>query len=83
MRRLPGWAPREDRNNVFIDATIRLCTGRIVPVTIVDVSQSGCKVRSLQTLSIGEIVQIEIPSYLPAVASVRWSVLGRAGLLFV
>jgi hypothetical protein len=34
-------------------------------------------------LPIGEVVELEIPAFQPNVASVRWSLPGRAGLLFV
>jgi hypothetical protein len=47
------------------------------------VNQTGCKLRCLQMLPIGQIVQLEIPAFQPNSASVRWSLPGRAGLQFV
>ena len=83
MRRLPGWISRVHRRSVHVEATVFLTTGQAVPVTIIDLSDSGCKVRCLHALPIGEIVQIEIPAFQPNAASVRWSIPGRAGLQFV
>ena len=81
--RMPGWTAREERKPVQISANVRLSVGRIVPVTIIDASERGCKVRCLHALPIGEIVQLEIPAFQPNPASVRWSLAGKAGLRFV
>jgi hypothetical protein len=80
---MAGWISRLDRKSVSIGAIVRLSTGRLLPVTIIDVTRSGCKIRCLQMLPIGEVVELEIPAFQPNVASVRWSLPGRAGLLFV
>ena len=81
--RMPGWISREDRKSVQIGASILLSSGRQLPVTIVDMSFGGCKVRCLQILPIGEIVQLVIPAFHPNTASVRWSFPGKAGLRFI
>jgi hypothetical protein len=52
-------------------------------VTIIDMSLGGCKIRCLHVLPIGEVVQLEIPAFLPNLASVRWSLPGIAGLRFI
>jgi hypothetical protein len=83
MRCTAGQVPRADRRAVWIDASVRLSSGRKLPVTIVDSSEGGCKIRCLHILPIGEIVQLEIPGFHPNTASVRWSLLGRAGLRFI
>jgi hypothetical protein len=79
---MQGCVPRDDRNPVSIEAAVRL-DGRSVPVTVINVSGSGCNVRCLEALPIGQVVQLEIPAFQPQPASVRWSLGGRAGLRFV
>lgn len=80
--RMPGWVSREDRQAVQIKATLRL-NGRELPVTIIDMSDSGCKIRCLHILPIGEVVQLGMPAFQPNPASVRWSLPGIAGLRFI
>jgi hypothetical protein len=81
--RMPGWVSRPDRRAVSIDAFLRLSSGRALPVTVIDTSDGGCKIRCLHTLPIGEIVQLEVPACQPSAASVRWTLPGSAGLRFV
>ena len=83
MRRVPGWISRADRTSVCIKAAVRLSTGSILPVTITDLSNSGCKLRCLHVLPIGAIVELEIPPFQPNTATVRWSLPGSAALHFV
>jgi len=80
--RMPGWISRADRAEVLISATLRV-NGQTVPITIVDISEGGCKVRCFRILPIGEIVQVVIPAFQPNTAMVRWSLPGLAGLRFV
>ena len=80
--RSPGWISRPDRTDVMIKAALRIA-GRELPVTIIDMSDGGCKVRCLHILPIGEIVELVIPAFQPSAASVRWSLPGKAGLRFV
>lgn len=60
-----------------------MSTGQAVPVTVIDVSDKGCKVRCLRLLPVGDVVQIEIPAFGLKAASVRWWFPGRAGLSFL
>lgn len=80
--RMPGWISRADRTEVLISATLRV-NGQIVPITIVDMSEGGCKVRCFRILPIGEVVQVVIPAFQPNAAMVRWSLPGLAGLRFI
>jgi hypothetical protein len=80
--RMPGWVSRADRTAVRIRASL-LMSGRKLPVTIIDMSQGGCKIRCLHCLPIGEIVQLVIPAFHPYAASIRWSLPGKAGLRFI
>jgi hypothetical protein len=66
----------------MIKAAIRVA-GRELPVTIIDMSNGGCKIRCLHILPIGEIVQLVIPAFQPNAATVRWSLPGMAGLRFI
>jgi hypothetical protein len=79
---MPGCVSRAERTDVLIKAAL-LVAGREVPVTVIDMSEAGCKIRCLQMLPIGEVVQLVIPAFQPNTASVRWSIPGVAGLRFV
>jgi len=80
--RMPGCVSRAERTDVLIKAAL-LVAGREVPVTVIDMSEAGCKIRCLQMLPIGEVVQLVIPAFQPNTASVRWSLPGVAGLRFI
>jgi hypothetical protein len=79
---MPGWVSRTDRTDVLIKAALFM-SGRELPVTIIDMSEGGCKIRCLHILPIGEVVQLVIPAFQPNAASVRWSLPGLAGLRFI
>jgi hypothetical protein len=79
---MPGCVSRAERTDVLIKAAL-LVAGREVPVTVIDMSTAGCKIRCLQMLPIGEVVQLVIPAFQPNTASVRWSLPGVAGLRFI
>jgi len=81
-RRMPDWVSRADRADVMIKAGLHVA-GRELPVTIIDMSERGCKIRCLHILPIGEIVELVIPAFQPNAASVRWSLPGMAGLRFM
>ena len=78
-----GWLPRHERTAVHIPGVVRMVTGQAVPVTVIDVSETGCKVRCLRILPVGHVVLVEIPAFGQKAASVRWWLPGRAGLRFV
>ena len=80
--RVPGRVGRPDRADVLIKAGLRV-TGRKLPVTIIDMSERGCKIRCLHILPIGEIVELVIPAFQPNIASVRWSLPGVTSLIFI
>ena len=80
--RMPGWVARPDRSGVMVKAALRT-TGQELPVTIIDMSEQGCKIRCLHTLPIGELVQLVLPAFQPNAAKVRWSLPGMAGLRFI
>ena len=80
--RMPHWVSRADRADVMIKAALHVA-GRELPVTIIDMSERGCKIRCLHMLPIGEVVQLEIPAFQPNAATIRWSLPGLAGLRFI
>ena len=80
--RMPGWVSRDDRQVVEINAILRII-GRELPVTIIDMSTNGCKVRCHDILPIGEVAHLEMAAFQPTPASVRWSLIGMAGLKFI
>lgn len=82
MSRLPGMIPRTDRRAVEIPAVAIRADGSRVQGSITDLSAEGCRLRSAETLSIGEHVLLEIPYRDQCPAQVRWSLMGEAGLVF-
>ena len=80
--RMPDWVSRADRADVMIKAALHVA-GRELPVTIIDMSERGWKIRCLHMLPIGEVVQLEIPAFQPNAATIRWSLPGLAGLRFI
>ena len=49
---------------------------------VVNMTIKGCRVRHTKTLWIGEQVELELPERARIRATVRWSLLGNAGLNF-
>lgn len=82
MSRLPGMIPRTDRREVQIPAVAIRADGSRVQGSITDLSAEGCRLRSDETLPIGEHVMLEIPYRDSQRAQVRWSLMGDAGLAF-
>jgi hypothetical protein len=60
-----------------------MSNGLRLPVTVTDVSEEGCKVASNHMLPIGEIVQLAIQGRDIVPVSIRWTILGKAGLRFI
>ena len=74
---------RADRPLVRLSGSIHLPNGLRFPVTVTDVSEEGCKVVSNHQLPIGEIVQLAIQGRELVPVSIRWAILGKAGLRFI
>lgn len=73
-------APRAHREPVRIEASLTLANSEQITVEVEDISPQGCCV--LGDYRIGEFVTIRLPGVEPALAQVRWALLGRAGLRF-
>ena len=74
---------RAYRPLVRLPGFIHLSNGLRFPVTVTDVSEEGCKVACNHMLPIGEIVQLAIQGRDLVPVSVRWAILGKAGLRFI
>lgn len=83
MERQPGWIARADRDAVILSGTAMLADGRQIPVEITNLSRDGCSVISNETLGIGELVRLNAPRLGDVVGTIRWSLLGSAGVRFV
>ena len=83
MRRLPGWISRADRDLVSLDGQARLADGREVEVSVTDLSIEGCRIRSDETLRIGESITLNVAPLAGVEATVRWELCGTAGVRFV
>jgi hypothetical protein len=83
MRRMAGWVKRADRASVHLSGSLRFRNGQRHMVTITDVSPDGCKLFIGEMLPIGSVVLLDLPGQETVRASVRWSMVGKAGLLFL
>lgn len=82
MDRMPGWTDRDEREAASFAGAVVLSSGERIPVTIMDISNAGCQVDADERIPIGDIVTLELTGEMSTEASVRWAVLGRAGLQF-
>jgi hypothetical protein len=80
--RLPGWTPRNDRNDVSINAIAVRSDGREMRVRLIDLSMEGCRIQAADTPQIGERMRLYIEGFEDVSVSVRWSLDGTAGLRF-
>jgi hypothetical protein len=78
-RRMPGWIGRRDREAVAIPGSVTLPGGRILPVTIRDLSSEGCRIECDETLPIAASVVVDFGCS-SARGHVRWALDGQAGL---
>lgn len=83
MRRTAGWVERADRASVHMTGLLHLSDGRKVGVVVTDMSAAGCKISAHHLLPIGAIVQLAVSGREIMPVSIRWSMLGKAGLLFL
>lgn len=83
MQRPPGLIPRADRNDVFLSGTALLPNGREIKVWLLDVSQDGCRLKTEETLMIGDEILVTTAALEPLCGKVRWSLLDMAGLHFL
>ena len=73
-------APRVD---VRQHATLVLSDGRELPVVVLDVSSGGFRVRSEETLQIGEFISLRTAQAEEVAAQIRWSLGCEAGGVFL
>ena len=83
MRRVPGWVAREDRKAVSLDGSATLSDGREIAVSLSDLSRDGCRVKTEETLKIGEQVRLDVAQFEGVSGTVRWSLFGVAGVRFL
>ena len=81
-RRRPGWIARRDREAVAIAGAVLLPDGRSLPVTVLNLSPEGCRVRCDETLPIAAKVIVELGGTTTN-AHVRWALGREAGLQLV
>lgn len=83
MSRIPGHVPRRQRIDVAQDAMLVMPDGSEHPVTITDVSPGGFRLRSDETLPIGEHVFLRVDHYGDFPAQIRWALGPNAGGVFL
>lgn len=60
-----------------------LADGRVVEVSVTDLSREGCRVQCDETLKIGEQIRLNAAPVEDVAATVCWELCGTAGLRFV
>lgn len=83
MDREHGWIGRKDRHPIAVDAVVHRDDGSNVTVTVVDLSDEGCRIESDEHFRIGEHVEIDLPGTGRVKAQIRWALPDSAGARFV
>ena len=80
--RLPGWLSRFDRDGVLLHGVATLPDGREIPAQLTNLSKEGCRLETSETLRIGARVKVTAEMLDRVSGTVRWSLLGTAGVRF-
>lgn len=80
--REPGEIKRARRIRVEAEALLIDSDGAQTPVSVIDLSADGCRVRSDTMLLIGERVRLRVGRVADYPAQVRWTRENEAGLAF-
>jgi len=83
MRLDDGHIKRASRLKIFHHAVLVDSAGRQYDVTVLNISGTGFRARSDETLKIGEYVALRVPRYGDFQAQIRWSVGDEAGGMFL
>jgi hypothetical protein len=67
----------------MLSGTAVLADGRHIPVEVTNLSKDGCSLRSDELITIGELVRLNVPPLEEVAGTVRWSLMGSAGIRFV
>jgi hypothetical protein len=74
---------RAPRTDVRRRATLVLSDGREVEVSVIDISSGGLRVKSEETLNIGEFVRLRSAQADDVAVQIRWSLGSEAGGVFL
>lgn len=83
MRLDDGQIKRATRLKILHDAVLVDSAGRQYGVTVLDISASGFRAQSDESLRIGEYVALRIPRYGDFPAQIRWAVGNESGGMFL
>ena len=83
MGRILGHISRKPRVSVAHEAVVVMSDGCEHPATITDVSSGGFRLRSEQTMPIGEHVFLRVAGYGDFPAQIRWALGSEAGGVFL
>jgi len=72
-----------NRMPVRLRGSLALSDGRIIPVIVAELSDSGCRVECTEVLPIGVPFQLEVAGRDRTCVSERWSTVGKAALVFI
>ena len=77
------WTDRESRSPTLANVTVRQRAAADLPAVITNISNRGCHIKSGESLTPGELVEIVVPRLGSLLASVRWTSFNDSGLEFV
>lgn len=79
----PGWSKRNERRPVRAAAVAYLPDGSAVAVRLINISYEGCQLETDGSLPIGSKLKLALPRLGEINAQVRWSLEGKAGIIFL
>lgn len=83
MSRIPGHISRRPRVSVAHAATLVMSDGSEHSVTVTDVSSGGFRLKTEDTIPIGEHVRLRVPRYGDFPGQIRWALGSEAGGVFL
>jgi hypothetical protein len=82
-RELIDWKTRAVRRKLALPGTAVSAQGRAFKILLSNISYEGCHLMAEHDLSVGEVIQIDIPGMGRMQAQVRWSSDDHAGVRFL
>ena len=82
-RELIDWKVRPIRRRLTLPGTASSADGRAFRILLSNISYEGCHMLAEYDLTVGEVIQVDIPGMGRMQAQVRWSSDDQAGVRFL
>jgi len=83
MKNLQSQTDRESRSTRRVEAILRRQDGREIGTLITNISNRGCRLNAKVTLTVDELIRIDVPRAGSVAATIRWISDGEAGAEFI